>query len=163
MIPLLLLRVAGHDFALRQRDIAEILPLPRLVALPEAPPVVAGAFSFAGSPVLVLPMSSLLGLSGPAEGTALYHHLILLPAVPGETRFAFRVDRVTNTIAAEPGLMPAGESFNGCVDGEIRHADALVPLLSVSGLLTGYERERLHAFAARDAVRAAIFRPAEPG
>jgi purine-binding chemotaxis protein CheW len=160
-IPVLLIRVAGQQLGVRQRDIAEILPLPRLAPVPEAPPVLAGVFSLAGNPVFVLPMNSLLGLSGPAEGTALYHHLLLLPAQRGDARLALRVDRVTDTIQSEPQPLPRGESFNDCVEGEIEHGGALVPLVSVGRLLTLYERERLQSFAARESSRAAIFRSTE--
>ncbi|MCB8879959.1 chemotaxis protein CheW [Acidisoma cellulosilytica] len=162
-IPVLLIRVAGQAMAVRQRDIAEILPLPRLAAVPEAPPILAGAFSLGGTAVFVLPMSHLLALAGPAEGTALYHHLLLLPAQRGEARFALRVDRVTDIVLAEPQPLPKGESFNDCVEAEIGQGGGLLPLLSVSRLITVYERERLQAFALRDSTRAAIFRPGEPG
>ncbi|MCB8876197.1 chemotaxis protein CheW [Acidisoma silvae] len=163
-ITVLLVRVAGHSLALRQSEVVEILPLPRLAAVPDAPPILAGAFSLAGQAVFVLPLAGLLGLSGPAEGTALYHHLLLLPAKGSDARFALCVDRVTDRLAAEPPQpVPPGESFNGCVEAEIRHGDALVPLLSVQRLLTFYEREKLLAFAARASSRDALFQPAEPG
>ena len=161
-LPVLLLRVAGQTLAIGQQAIAEILPLPRLAPLPEAPPILTGSFSLGDTTVFVLPLGGLLGLSGPAEGTALYHHLLLLPAQPGEVRLALSVDRVTDMVRAEALPRPAGASFNGCVEAEIRHEGEAVPLLSLHHLLTGYERERLQAFTARESSRAAIFRPAEP-
>lgn len=161
--PVLLIRVAGQPLAILQCDVAEILPLPRLSAVPGAPPILLGCFSLGEIAVFVLPLNDLLGLSGPSEGTALYHHLLLLRAREGEPRLALRVDRVTEIVQAEPAGLTGRESFNGCVQGEIRHGEGAVPLLSVPHLLTAYERERLLAFTALEATRAEMFRPAEPG
>jgi chemotaxis signal transduction protein len=160
--PVLLIREAGQTLAILQRDVAEILPLPRLSAVPGAPPILLGCFSLGQTAVFVLPLNSLLGLSGPAEGTALYHHLLLLQARDVGPRLALRVDRVTELVQAEPSGLTGRDTFNGCVQGEIRHGEGAVPLLSVPDLLTTYERERLFAFAARQSTRAALFRPVEP-
>jgi chemotaxis signal transduction protein len=157
---MLVLRVAGHTLAVRQQEIEEILPLPRLSALPGAPPILLGAFQLSRELVLVLPLAGLLGLTGPAEGTPLYHHLLLLAARPGEPRLAFLVDRVTDLVTARPEPVAAGESFNGCVDGEISIETGLVPVIAVPRLVTAYEAERLRAFAAREATRVAAFSPA---
>jgi chemotaxis signal transduction protein len=160
-LPVLLLRISGQTLAIRQRDVAEILPLPRLAPLPEAPPVVLGAFHLGGEVVLVLRLAFLLGLSGPAEGHPLYHHLLLLPAQPGRPRLALLADRVTDSVTAEPTLLPPGESFNDCVDGDIRVDGALIPVVAAARLLAAHEGARLAAFAARAAVRDAAF--ASPG
>lgn len=155
--PILVLRVAGHSLAIRQSDVEEILPLPRLTPLPEAPPILLGVFHLAGAVVLVLPLAALLGLAGPAEGIALYHHLLLLRPRDGEPRLALRVDRVTDILNAAPALLPPGESFNDCVEGDLRLDGGLVPLISGERLLTVYERTRMVAFAARQAERAEAF------
>jgi chemotaxis signal transduction protein len=158
----LLMRVSGQTLAIRQREVVEVLPLPRLAALPEAPPIVLGAFHLAGEPVLVLRMATLLGLSRPAEGNPLYHHLLLLPGQPGRPRLAVLVDRVTDSLAAEPAVLAPGESFNDCIDGDIRLDGALVPLVTADRLLTAHEAARLAAFAARAAVRDAAFASGAP-
>jgi chemotaxis signal transduction protein len=160
-LPVLLMRVAGQTLAMRQGEVVEILPVPRLAPLPEAPPIVLGAFHLAGAPVLVLRMASLLGLSGPAEGDPLYHHLLLLTERPGRPRLALLVDRATDILASEPTLLPPGASFNDCIDGDIRLDGALVPLVTADRLLTAHEAARLATFAARAAARDAAF--AMPG
>jgi chemotaxis signal transduction protein len=122
----LLMRVSGQTLAMRQREVAEILPVPRLAALPEAPPILRGAFHLAGALVLVLPMAPLLGLSQPAEGNPLYHHLLLLSEQPrppgglenGRFRLALRVDRATDILRAEPTPLPPGG--RGCSDSSSR-------------------------------------------
>jgi chemotaxis signal transduction protein len=153
LAPVLLMRVSGNTLAMRQRDVVEVLPLPRLAPLPEAPPIVLGAFHLGGEIVLVLPLATLLGLHGPAEGNPLYHHLLLLPEQPGRPRLALQVDRATDILAADPTLLPPGESFNDCIEGDIRLDGVLVPMLTAERLLTAHEATRLAAFAARGAAR----------
>lgn len=162
-LPVLLMRVAGQTVAMKQHDVVELLPLPRLMPMPEAPPILLGVFHLAGDVVLVLPMAALLGLVGPAEGTPLYHHLLLLPKQPGRARMALLVDRVTDIVPADATLLPPGESFNDCVEGDIRLEGGLVPVLSADRLLTAYDCARLAAFAARQAERDAAFALPEPG
>jgi purine-binding chemotaxis protein CheW len=163
----LLMRVCGQSLAMRQQEVAEILPLPRLVPLPEAPPIVLGAFHLGGDLVLVLRLAALLGLSRPAEGNPLYHHLLLLTeqagrARGGQPRLALMVDRATDILAAEPTVLHPGESFNDCVDGDIRVDGVLVPLVTAGRLLTAHEAARLDAFAARAAIREAAFTAPDP-
>ena len=153
----LLMRVSGQTLAIRQREVAEILPAPRLAAVPEAAPIVLGAFHLGGEPVLVLRMASLLGLSLPPDGNPLYHHLLLLPEQPGRPRLALLVDRATDILLADPTVLAPGESFNDCIDGDIRLDGALVPLVTSDRLLTAHEAARMAAFAARAAVRDAAF------
>jgi chemotaxis signal transduction protein len=165
-VPVLLMRVSGQTLAMRQSEVAEILPVPHLAPVPEAPPIVLGAFHLGGEPVLVLRMASLLVLAGPSEGNPLYHHLLLLPeqaagAAGERPRLALLVDRATDIVAAEPTALAPGESFNDCVVGDVRVDGALVPLVSAGRLLTAHEAARLAAFAARAAVRADAF--AMPG
>ena len=158
----LLMRVSGQTLAMRQQEVAEILPVPRLAPVPETPPIVLGAFHLGGEPVLVMRMASLLGWTLPAEGQPadsdlLYHHLLLLPERAGQPRLALLVDRATDIMAAEPTALPPGESFNDCVEGDVRLDGALVPLVSAERLLTAHEAARLAAFSARAAARDAAF------
>lgn len=161
-LPVVLIRISGQTLAILQQEVTEILPLPRLAALPEMPPVVLGAFHLGGALVLVVRLASLLGLSRPAEGNPLYHHLLLLPEQPGRARLALLVDRATDIVAGDPTVLPAGESFNDCIDGDIRLDGTLVPLLTTDRLLTAYEAVRLTAFAARAAARDAAFATPDP-
>jgi chemotaxis signal transduction protein len=156
-LPVLLMRVSGQALAMRQQEVVEVLPLPRLTPLPEAPPILLGAFHLSGEIVLVLQLAALLGLHGPAEGNPLYHHLLLLAPQPGRPRLALLVDRATDIVAADPTLLPPGESFNDCIAGDIRLEGALVPMLSADRLLTAHEAARMAAFASRAAVRTAAF------
>ncbi|HTI02469.1 MAG TPA: chemotaxis protein CheW [Acidisoma sp.] len=158
-LPILLCGTAGRQLAIRQSEIAEILPLPRLKVVPEAPPILSGAFHLGGETVFVLPLAELLGLSGPSEGSALYHHLLLLPPRAGEVRLAFLVERVMESVLAEPHLLAPGASFNDCVEGDLRFQGELVPLLNAGRLLAAEERARLAAFADRSLARGAGFEP----
>ena len=156
-LPILLLRVSGLTLAIRQGAVAELLPLPRLDPVPEAPPILRGAFHLGGTLVFVLPIAALLGLAGEAEGRPLYHHLLLLPPRSGEVRLALLADRVMAAAEAEAQLMPPGASFNDCVEGDLRHQGAVVPLLAVEKLLASRERLQLTAFAERREARARAF------
>jgi purine-binding chemotaxis protein CheW len=158
-LPILLFRSAGRQLAIRQGEIAEILPLPRLNTVPEAPPLLLGAFHLGGETVFVLPLAGLLGLSAVPEGDPLYHHLLLLPRRPGETRLALLVERVTESVGAEPHLLAPGASFNDCVDGDLRYQGEVVPLLSTNRLLAAEERARLAAFAERSLARSDGLQP----
>lgn len=159
LLPILLFRTAGRQLAIRQSAIEEILPLPRLMPVPEAAPILLGTFHLASETIFVLPLAALLGVADAAEGNPLYHHLLLFPARAGEPRLAFLVDRVTESVLAAPALLAPGASFNGCVDGDLRYQGELVPLLSADRLLRAEERARLAGFAARGLVRAAEFQP----
>lgn len=161
-LPVLLLRTAGRQLAIRQSAIAEILPLPRLEMVPEAPPILLGAFHLGGETVFVLPVAGLLGLTAEPEGNPLYYHLLLLPSRSGRTRLALLVERVTESALAEPHLLAPGGSFNDCVEGDLRYQGELVPLLSVDRLLLAEERARLAAFAERSLARGAGFQPRGP-
>ena len=156
-VAILLIRVAGQSLAIRQTNIAEILPLPQLTRVPEAPPILRGAFHLGPELVLVLPMADLLGLTGPVEGTALYHHLVLIPWREARTRIAFLVDRVVEITQAQSRLIPSTASFNHCVEGDLRYEGALVPLIALPRLLAAQEEARLAAFAARARLREAAF------
>jgi chemotaxis signal transduction protein len=158
-IAILLLRVAGQSLAIRLSDAAEILPLPELTRLPDAPPILKGVFHLGPELVLVLPMADLLGLAGPAEGIALYHHLLLIPRHEGRTRLAFLVDRVVDITEAPSRLIPGTASYNECVEGDLRHEGTLIPLIALPRLLAAREEARLAAFAARARLRAAAFVP----
>ena len=160
---MLLLRVAGQTLAVRQVEVAEILPLPRLSPLPEAPPILLGTFQLSREVVFVLPLAGLLGLAGAAEGVPLYHHLLLLPAAPGQPRLAILVDRVTDLVSAAQQPLSPAESFNGCVDAEIRVEAELVPVVALHRLMTAYEAARLQAFAVRQSLREAAFGSAGGG
>lgn len=158
-LPVLLLRASGLTLAIRQGAIAEILPLPRLEPVPEAPPILLGAFHLGGETIFVLPLAALLSLAGEVEGRPLYHHLLLLPPRRGEPRLALLVDRVMDAVTLPAALTPPGASFNDCVEGDLRHQGGLVPLLSVERLLAAEERARLAAFAERRLARAQAFAP----
>jgi chemotaxis signal transduction protein len=118
---------------------------------------VLGAFHLGGELVLVLRMASLLGLSRPPEGNPLYHHLLLLPEQPGRPRLALLVDRATDILLAEPTVLAPGESFNDCIDGDIRLDDTLVPLVTAERLLSAHEAARMAVFAARASMRETAF------
>ena len=156
-LPVLLLRTAGQPLALRRHDVVEILPVPRLATAPGAPLIVSGCFQLGPEMVLVLPLAGLLGLAAPAEGDPLYHHLLLLADQPGHPRLALLVDRVLGLAEAAPSPLPPGDSFNDCLEGDVRVDGNLVPLLAAPRLLTRYEVDRLADFAARAATREAVF------
>ncbi|GAB0116137.1 chemotaxis protein CheW [Acidisoma sp. 7E03] len=157
LLPVLLLRASGLTLAIRQSAVVEILPLPHLAAVPEAPPILAGAFHLGGETVFVLPLAALLGLPGEAEGRPLYHHLLLLPPRRGEPRLTLRVDRVMEAVEVPANLLPPGASLNDCVEADLRHQGRLVPLLAAERLLAAEERARLAAFAERREARVKAF------
>jgi chemotaxis-related protein WspB len=62
----LLFQLGADRYALDARQVAEILPLVALKQIPAMPPWVAGAFSYHGTPVPVIDLSS-LALGRPAQ------------------------------------------------------------------------------------------------
>jgi chemotaxis signal transduction protein len=152
-IAILSLRVSGQSLAIAQTEVIEVLPVPRLATVPEAPEMVTGAFRLGAETVLVIRLATLLGLTAQPEGDALYHHLLLLPARDGAARLALLVDRVTNLHRIEPTLLPAGHSFNDCVTGDVQIDGAVVPLLAVARLLTAKDLAFAEAFALRAEAR----------
>ena len=139
--------MAGVACALARASVSEVLPLPELHAPPAGGGPLAGFLNLGGTPVPVVDLARLLGLSTDAmQGDAkeAYRH-ILLDAPRGT---GFLVDRVEDLITVEEvALRPvaAERTLNGCVVAEIAREDGLVHVLGLDHLLTAEERARLSA------------------
>ena len=153
----LLLDVAGVACALARTSVSEVLPLPDLHAPPAGGGPLAGFLNLGGSPVPVVDLARLLGLSTNAArrdaGDAYQHILLDAPRGTG-----FLVDRVEDLITVEDAALrpvAAERTLNGCVVAEIARDDGLVHVLGLAHLLSAEERARLSALTDAAAERLA--------
>lgn len=108
--------------------------------------LIEGFFNLGGRAVAAVDGAMLFGLGRDSqradENGALYRHLVLL-GDQEEREFALIVDRVTDAVAVmNAELLPVEEglSLNGCVVGEIRVGDNMVPLLDPARIFSEKER-----------------------
>jgi len=148
----LILDVAGTACALPREAVAEVLPLPELLAAPASGGWLLGLVNLGGRPVPVLDLAALLGLRDGATGPGLYAHLILAR----DRSLAWLVDRVADLKAVTPDAHRAADpeaSLNGCVASGLVIKDRLVPALDPERLLTHAERARVEGLARAAAAR----------
>ncbi len=153
-VALMVAVVAEVRLALRLEEIAEILPLPLLMRLPEAPPAVRGAFRLGAAIRLVLDLRCLLDLAPPLAAIPADHHL-LLPRLQGEEAAVFLVDRVETITSGVVGSCPE-PGLNGCIAGQATIAGEVMPLITMDRLLTAAERDRIAGLARRCSARAEL-------
>src|SRR5262245_53787358 len=102
----LLMQLDGDRYALDIRQVAVVLPLVTLRAVPGAPPAVAGIIDYGGAAVPVIDLARLLA-NRPAHrrlGTR-----IVLVRYAGEHTLGLIVERATDTLRREPEeFQPSG-------------------------------------------------------
>ncbi len=138
----------GKDrYALDTREIAEVLPLVDIAAIPRASPEVAGICNYRGTPVPVIDLSQLI-LGRPAQRRLHTRLVIVHYADAGGT------SRLLGLIAEQATLTlrcdPEGFSAPGLIGHAAGHlgpvamdADGLIQWTDVNQLLTPSVRERL--------------------
>jgi chemotaxis-related protein WspB len=142
----------GRDrYALDAAQVAEVLPLMELKAIPHAPPGVAGAFNYRGAPVPVIDLSE-IALGRPAR-PRLSTRLLLVhyPDATGAPRqLGLIAERATETLRCEPAdFVPSGVASDG--------APYLGPVFaSPRGLIQWIELNQLLPASMRDV----LFQPA---
>jgi purine-binding chemotaxis protein CheW len=140
--------------ALAREEVSRVLPLPALGHPPASPSLVEGILDFGGTAIPVLRLDRLFGLQ-PSPKSA-YQHLILLQ--PAETPLALLVDRATGVLTVpDDQVAPCseGETYNGCVIGQIPAQSGSIQLLSATRLLDERERQALAEFQAMQQRRSA--------
>ncbi|MFT4253282.1 MAG: chemotaxis protein CheW [Caulobacter sp.] len=144
-------RAGALEAALPQAAVAEILPLPELVAAPGAPRVLAGFVNLGGEAVAALALDRLLDAEGGEPAPALYRHLVRLRPLAGAPSVTLIVDRVGDAAARAQETQPVdeAESLGGCVAQTALIDGRLTPVLSPEHLLLAEEKARLDEFARR--------------
>jgi len=143
-----LIRAGDSDAALKQVEVAEILPLARLDRPPTAPRALAGFLNLGGSPLPVLRLAALLGGAAGTDDD-LYSHIVRLKPQEGRPSLGLLVDRVLDAAArAESSASVApDESLNGVVAETLTIGDRFVPRLDAQKLLLAEEAARLAEMA----------------
>lgn len=142
--------VSGCRLALPAAAVAEIVPEPRLVALPGMPPVLAGMLRLRGRVVPVVRPDLLLDLPPPRPG--LFRALLVLEG--GEGAWALLAERVEAVrTAGDLRPVPGDSGFDDCavgmLAGEGEGEDGAVTVLAPERLLRRREAMALAAFADR--------------
>lgn len=147
----LLFELGTDRYALDARRIVEVLPLVNLKQLPQAPPGVAGLFTYRGEPVPVLDLCELA--TGQPAQRRLSTRLVVVhyPSdSPAPQELGLIVERATESLRREPGdftdpgLAPPDAPYLGPVTRDER---GLIQRVEVEQLLTPTLRELLFASA----------------
>lgn len=136
---------AGEGLAaLRQVDVAEILPLVRMDRPAGAPRALAGFMNLGGAPTPVLRLAVLMG-GEPAEDDDIYSHIVRLKPIDGRPSIGLLADRVLDAAAAAEAsvAVPPDESLNGVVAETLTINGRFVPRLDAAKLLLAEEEARL--------------------
>ncbi|WP_181703961.1 chemotaxis protein CheW [Chthonobacter albigriseus] len=146
--------VAGIGCAMALADVREVLPLPHLTRPPGAPAGLEGIADVSGVAVPVLRPAALFGLPVSEVEPDLDSHLLVLRGTP----IALLVDRARDVITvSRSGVsdVPDAETLRGCVTGVFTAGGRRISLVAAGRLIHRHERDRLEAYAAREALRAA--------
>jgi purine-binding chemotaxis protein CheW len=152
----LVFALAGLRCALPRAAVRELLPLPRLSHPPFQPEALAGFANLGGTPLPVLALRHLLGLTREAPVDPLYRHIVVVEDSLPNRRTGLLVDRVLDLLAAAPAdhhPVPPENSLNGCVTADIATPDGFVHLLDPSRILLAREKESLEELTRRAAAR----------
>src|SRR5258706_11091048 len=153
-----LFELGGHTFGLRLESVREIVPMARLSCPPSMPSILEGFLNLRGTALPVLRLPELLGL--PQDDLDLHTPLVILRGA--ELPLALLVNRVTGIVSLPvDGLVPIskGESFNGCVDGQLTTVGSTVHLLSLDRLLLEKEKRIVAEFHATETRRLGQIEP----
>jgi purine-binding chemotaxis protein CheW len=147
MFRVCLFQIGSLDFALRLEAVSEIVPMATLSRPPATPPLLEGFLNLGGTAVPVLRLGQLLGLApDPIE-----RHTPLIVARLRSQHIALLVSRVIAVAAIDDGSVTPiaeSESFNGCVEADIRAGGRPAHLLSADRLVLERERAAIDAFQA---------------
>jgi chemotaxis-related protein WspB len=143
----ILFQLGRDHYALDAAQVAKVLPLVRLKAIPRAPAGVAGAFTYRGAPVPVLDLCQ-LALGRPARAR-LSTRLLLVhyPDGTGTRRLlGLLAEQATETLHREPGdFVAAGVQSDGApyLGPVANDARGLIQWIEVNKLLPAAVREAL--------------------
>lgn len=144
----LLFQLGDERYVLDAGQVAEVLPLVHIKRIPLAPPGVAGAFNYRGTPVPVVDLCQ-LALQRPAE-RRLSTRLVVVyyPDANQERRWLGLIaERVTGTLRREPqdfvtsGVSNAETPYLGLVASD---AQGLMQWLDIDTLLPAAVRDVLY-------------------
>ena len=145
----LIFNEGDRRFILKSAFVAEVLPVCKLVQLPEQPACVEGFLVDSEQAYTVLRLARLLGL--PAEPIHAFSALIVLRGSAAEQR-ALLVDRVLDCVDLEAfdarQLNPA-DSFNGICERILHREASCYYELNPLALLTEDEAQRIQAYSTR--------------
>ncbi|MCJ1887653.1 chemotaxis protein CheW [Pseudomonas sp. LA21] len=148
-------RLGADRYALDVHDVIEVLPLPVLKRVPEAPAWVAGLYVNRGEPLPVIDLSQLaFGHSAPRRTST---RLVLVryraDEQAGEQHLGLILEQATHTLRRDPAAFHDYELDNGSaryLGPVLEDEQGLLQRVRVDQLLTAEARERL----LRDAERA---------
>lgn len=148
-------RLGADRYALDVHDVIEVLPLPALKRLPEAPAWVAGLYAHRGELLPVLDLSQLaFGHSAPRRtSTRLVLVRYRLEPQAMEQHLGLILEQATHTLRRDPAAFRDYELDNGSaryLGPVLEDEQGLLQRVRVDQLLTDEARERL----LRDAGRA---------
>ncbi|RFQ34246.1 chemotaxis protein CheW [Pseudomonas sp. ATCC 13867] len=141
-------RLGADRYALDVHDVIEVLPLPALKRLPEAPAWVAGLYAHRGELLPVLDLSQLaFGHSAPRRtSTRLVLVRYRVDAQAIEQHLGLILEQATHTLRRDPAAFRDYELDNGAaryLGPVLEDEQGLLQRVAVDQLLTDEARERL--------------------
>ncbi|WP_152225137.1 chemotaxis protein CheW [Pseudomonas sp. SCB32] len=141
-------RLGADRYALDVHDVIEVLPLPALKRLPEAPAWVAGLYAHRGELLPVLDLSQLaFGHSAPRRtSTRLVLVRYRVDAQAREQSLGLILEQATHTLRRDPAAFRNYELDNGSaryLGPVLEDEQGLLQRVRVDQLLTDEARERL--------------------
>lgn len=141
-------RLGADRYALDVHEVVEVLPLPALKRLPEAPAWVAGLHAHRGELLPVLDLSQLaFGYSAPRRtSTRLVLVRYRVSAEASEQTLGLILEQATHTLRRDPAAFRDYELDNGSaryLGPVLEDEEGLLQRVRVDQLLTDEARERL--------------------
>lgn len=124
----LMIRVGGDPHAIALLDLAELVPLPRLTALPESPSECLGLAGVRGAAVPVYDLRILLGYAAGGEAAPWL-------AILASARVAFAFDAVEGFLRLRDEAEGDAATAQRHVRHVLRSTDAALPVLDTDSLL----------------------------
>lgn len=141
-------RLAGQVFAIPVADVREVVPYCWLEHPPRMPAFLHGVLNLGGDAVPVLRLDRLLGLAA-AAAPGLEASLLIMRTESGPLALlADRVEGVRDGNAFQFAPLEDGQSFQGCVGGQLHGPQGSAHLLSWRHILMTEEKARLAQFQA---------------
>lgn len=143
-VPVVVVEAAERRCGLLSRDVREVQPAVRLVALPEAPAVIEGLFNLRGRIVPVISLRTRLGL--PSRSVRASDRLVIVDVAA--RRLALEVDAAVDIAdVPEPAIQPAPEALPEAryLAGVATLPDGLLLIQDLAAFLSAEEGLRLDA------------------